>query len=329
MIHWGSPRLGRRYTSAEVGRVERCRAGGEAQVGEGGPHAGAVEHVGQQDRAHRHARLHQRHVRRQQAGADAGQHRHLDRFGAVARARPAPPRPAAEAPAASSADRRPPRDADRPRARAGSPSAPDVVVGQQVAGRLHHPGGAAVVDLERVVGGAREERGVLDQEPRDRRPRARRSSGRRRPTPNTSRPGAASSRTSRTWAGVRSWSSSTSRWRCAACIRPPEAARRRAAPRPPPYTCSSKSTTPLRLQLGPVRRRTRRRSRARRPARPRPRSGSRRPSRIGGERLQVGPQRIGVGRAGGATAPGGRGCAGPPARRSPAARRPRGRPGSP
>ena len=37
------------------------------------------------------------------------------------------------------------------------------------------------------------------------------------PTPNTSRPGVASRRSRSTWAGVRSWSSSTSRWRHRAC----------------------------------------------------------------------------------------------------------------
>src|SRR5205085_10878401 len=41
---------------------------------------------------------------------------------------------------------------------------PPLVVGQQVAGGVHHRHRAAVVDLEGVVGGAREEAGEVDEE---------------------------------------------------------------------------------------------------------------------------------------------------------------------
>ena len=110
------------------------------------------------------------------------------------------------------------------------------------------------------------------------------------PTPNTSRPGAASSRTSSTWAGVRSWNSSTSRWRQRGLGPAAELAVGAAAARPRRRSARRSRWRPWRRAARGTGRR-RRRGRGRRPARPRPRPGR-------------------AGRAGRARAPRGRGRAG-------------------
>ena len=92
-----------------------------------------------------------------------------------------------------------------------------VVVGQKRAGGIDDRSRAAVVDLERVLRRAREVAAVVDEEP---------GVGARvtvddlivvAHAEHVVARAPTSSRRSNTWAGVRSCSSSTSRWRCSAC----------------------------------------------------------------------------------------------------------------
>ena len=91
---------------------------------------------------------------------------------------------------------------------------PFPVVGEQVGCRVDHDRGTPIVDFQRVVGGAGKVAVVVDQV----------LGGRARiavqnlvavvpPTLKQPKPGAFNSRMSSRCAGVRSWNSSTSRWR--------------------------------------------------------------------------------------------------------------------
>ena len=64
---------------AQIGGVDAVGLGRDPQVGQRRPQAGAGQDVRVQDRRHRHARLHQRHVRPQQGRAHPGEHGHVGR----------------------------------------------------------------------------------------------------------------------------------------------------------------------------------------------------------------------------------------------------------
>ena len=159
-----------------VGPVDVVGVGADAQVGQGGPHAGAVEDAGPQHRVDRHARLDQGHLGGQEQGVDPGQHgdvgaRHA-RLGQPAghhvghRRRPAVG--GVEA------------DGEGARGGVGVGAGTDLlghpppVVRQQVAGGVDHLHRAAVVDLQGMVGGGREEAVEVRRGSRGRRRRGRR-----------------------------------------------------------------------------------------------------------------------------------------------------------
>ena len=186
-------------------------------------------------------------------------------------------RPARSPPPGAGGGARRRRRRRRPRRRP-SPRGPDrlrhphPVAGEQVAGGVDHRRRAAVVDLEGVLVGAGEVAAELGEEPRATPRRGRRSPGRRRP-PRTRRTpgrpaGAPAARGRGSGPGTRRPAGGG-----AGPAGPGGTARRAAAARPPSSTCSSKSMTPRRSQLGPEARGTPRPGRARRPARPRPRAG--------------------------------------------------------
>ena len=72
--HCGRPAGRAAQDLDDVVGAHRVAGGGDAQVGEGGAHAGALEHLGPQHRRHGDAGLVQGDVGRQQQRVDAGQH---------------------------------------------------------------------------------------------------------------------------------------------------------------------------------------------------------------------------------------------------------------
>ena len=167
--HCGKPRDGRRSTSTTSSPAKPSGCGADAQVGQRRSHAGAVEHVGPQHGVDRDAGLGQRHVGREQQRVDPGEDG--DAVGGRPRARPATPARGRRAPgrrprAGAAARRRASGSGDDVRAGPDLLGHPPVVVRQQVAGGVDDGDRAPVVDLERVVGGAGEQAGEVDEERR-------------------------------------------------------------------------------------------------------------------------------------------------------------------
>ena len=179
----------------QVVGVDGVGVGGDAQVGQRGPQAGAGQHVGPQDRRHRDPRLDQRHVRGQQQRADPGEHRHVGGRDPGSASHPRTTSTSSVAPACGqvAAHDEGVGAAVAVGGPAGAGSSFGTAPGCGSAGggrRVDHGGRAAVVDLERVLVGAGEVAAELGEEPRRRR-RGRRSPGRRRPRRTRRTPGPA------------------------------------------------------------------------------------------------------------------------------------------
>ena len=152
----------------DVAGVELPGAGRrEAQVGQRRPHAGALEHLGPQHRAQRDAGLGQRDLRREQERVHPGQDGHVGRSDALGVEPVLHHRHQRVGGVVGAVVDDPQAALDRVGIRSGVDRLlnPPTVVGEEVLGPVDDLDRAAVVDGERVGGGAGEELVVVDEEP--------------------------------------------------------------------------------------------------------------------------------------------------------------------
>ncbi len=149
----------------DVSLFHPTSGGGQAQVRQRGPHAGALEHVGGEDRPQRDPGLGQGHVGREQQRVDPGQHGDGRRLHAGLGQPRADQVGGDLSRVVGAVLDHPERTGGGVGGRAGIDllGHATVVVAEQRAGSRDHLDRAAVVDLQGVVGRSGEEFGVVDE----------------------------------------------------------------------------------------------------------------------------------------------------------------------